>query len=42
MSPSSLWRRFTAEWKIKVFLGGAITGAFWFGYFLLERLPAVP
>jgi membrane-associated phospholipid phosphatase len=40
MSPSSLWRRFTAEWKIKVFLGGVITGAFWFGYFLLERLPA--
>ena len=37
MSPDSLWRRFIAEWKIKVLLGGAMTAAFWSGYFLLER-----
>jgi membrane-associated phospholipid phosphatase len=41
MSPDSLWRRFIAEWKIKVLLGGAMTAAFWSGYFLLERLPKV-
>jgi membrane-associated phospholipid phosphatase len=41
MNPRNLWRDFTAEWKIKVFLGGAITAGFWYGYFLLERLPAV-
>jgi membrane-associated phospholipid phosphatase len=39
MSHNSLWRRLIAEWKIKVFLGGGITVAFWIGYFLLERLP---
>jgi membrane-associated phospholipid phosphatase len=39
MSPNCLWRRLIAEWKIKVFLGGGITAAFWIGYFLLERLP---
>ena len=39
MRPNCLWRRLIAEWKIKVFLGGGITAAFWIGYFLLERLP---
>jgi len=42
MSLDSLWRRLIAEWKIKVFLGGGITLAFWTGYFLLERLPEGP
>ncbi len=35
-----LRQRILAEWKIKLLLGGAVTGAFWAGYFLLERLPS--
>jgi len=38
MKLDCLWRRVIAEWKIKIFLGGGITLAFWTGYFLLERL----
>jgi membrane-associated phospholipid phosphatase len=41
MNSTSLLRDLTAEWKIKVFLGGAITAGFWIGYFLLERQPAL-
>lgn len=32
------WRRVLVEWKIKLFLGGAITALFWGGYFRLEHL----
>jgi hypothetical protein len=39
MSLDSPWRRLIAEWRLKVFLGGGITLAFWIGYFLLERCP---
>ncbi|MBK8478386.1 MAG: phosphatase PAP2 family protein [Opitutaceae bacterium] len=39
MKLMDLWRHVIAEWKIKVFLGGAITLAFGWGYFRLARLP---
>ena len=39
MNLAGLWHCILAEWKIKLFLGGAITGVFWLCYFLLERLP---
>ena len=42
MTSTRLWRTFTAQWQIKVFLGGAITAAFWIGYSLLEHFPARP
>jgi membrane-associated phospholipid phosphatase len=42
MKPGGLWRCVIAEWKIKFFLGGAVTLAFWAGYFLLERFPQAP
>jgi len=37
MPGARIWRRLTAEWKIKLFLGGAITALFWSGYFRLEQ-----
>ena len=39
MKPVDLWRHVMEEWKIKVFLGGVITLAFWWGYFRLARMP---
>ena len=38
MNAHGWWRRILAEWKIKLFLGGAITVFFWGGYFRLEHL----
>jgi membrane-associated phospholipid phosphatase len=38
MNSSDLARRILAEWKIKLFLGGAITVLFWLGYFHLGYL----
>lgn len=31
-----------AEWPMKFFVGGVITGVFWLGYFLLEYFPIFP
>jgi membrane-associated phospholipid phosphatase len=39
MNRGGWWRGFAAEWRIKAFLGGALTAAFWVGYFLIERWP---
>lgn len=37
MPGDQIWRRLTAEWQIKLLLGGAITALFWIGYFRLEQ-----
>jgi len=42
MKFSGIWQCLIAEWKIKVFLGGIITAAFWCGYFFVGQAHSVP
>jgi membrane-associated phospholipid phosphatase len=42
MKHQSLFSRLAAEWKTKLFVGSLVTGAFWLGYFLLQKHPVFP